>query len=206
MGTILNEPEARNATADQAVLRGMDVVLRGASWDDYVTWDRHFEELGYGRVAYCDGILEIMSISKLHEKIKTILHHIIVNYAIHIGRNPDSAGSATIGNRAKDAGKEPDDSFWFDREASGNTPDLIVEVVVRSEAIDKLNFYSRFEIPELWIWKDDKLKVYLLDGSTYQESGKSGLFPELDLKVVETCCEADNLGAAIREFREYLQN
>lgn len=205
MGTI-TESETSTPSVERAVFLGQGVCFQDASWSDYQDWDRKFEALGFGRVSYCDGVLEIMSISKLHEKIKRILGRIIEDYAIHVGMNPDSAGSATIGDRAKDAGKEPDDSFWFDRDASENDPDLIVEVVVKSEAISKQNFYARFGIPELWVWENSQLTVYLLNetGDGYRESERSDLFPELDLAIVETCGEADNLGAAIREFQKSL--
>lgn len=189
------------------MLAGRQVVMRGVSWEEYVAWNARFEELGYGRVSYCDGVLEIMSVTKLHERVRAIIGRLITDYALKIGKEPDSAGCATIGDRGKDAGKEPDDSFWFDRVGVEDDPDLVVEVVVSSEAISKQSFYARFGIPELWIWENGGITVYLLstDQAAYEKSARSRIFPDLDLALIERCCQCASLGEAIREFQRVLQ-
>ncbi len=191
---------------DEAVAAGGHIVLYGTTWETYEQFDAYFEELSFGRVSYCDGILEIMPNSKLHERMKVNLARLIQDYALWMGHDFSSAGQATIGEQEKDASKEPDDSFWFNREMDERA-DLILEVVITSPAIEKQSFYARFGIPELWIWEDGRIQVWLLkkDGKGYKKSKRSQIFPNLDLRLMERCAQSEILSQAIREFRRGLE-
>ena len=166
MSTLLTKPsEEQKPSLEESVFGGKHWVMQGACWEDYESWDAHFSELGYGRVSYCDGVLEIMTLTKRHELVRRILSRLIEDYSFSEDISPDTAGSATIRKQSKDAGREPDDSFWFDREGppeDDDPPDLITEIVVTSEAISKQSFYARFGIPEMWIWESGKITIYLL--------------------------------------------
>ena len=211
MSAVVADPKSQTASKqipslEAAVRRGQHIVIRGSSWDDYIAWDARFDELGFGRVSYCDGVLEIMSLTKLHERVRRILSRLIEDYALSLGMILDSTGSATIGERSKDAGKEPDDSFWFDRPGTDNSPDLVTEIVVSSEAISKQPFYARFNIPELWVWENRKITIYLLNENAdgYDSAEKSQIFPDLDMDLVEQCCKLETLGEAIKKFQATL--
>ncbi|MFN9407014.1 MAG: Uma2 family endonuclease, partial [Dolichospermum sp.] len=44
--------------------------------------------------------------------------------------------------------------------ANRKRPDLVIEVVVSSGGIDKLEAYKRLQIPEVWFWMNDELLFY----------------------------------------------
>ncbi len=179
------------------------------TWDDYRRFDAHFEKLGFGRVSFFDGILEIMALSELHETIRATLEWLIQNYAIWQGMKIHTKGQATIGSRRKNAGKEPDGSFWFGRiPEPGEPADLVLEIVVSSPpGIDKLIFFARFAIPELWIWENERIQIHVLkkDGKGYKRAKRSQVFPDLDLAVLERCALLPELGQAVQEFRDAIE-
>ena len=197
-----------NINLAEAIARGGHIIFHDADWEGYERFSEYFNQLGYGRVAFCDGILEIMGNESLsHEMVSYILGHLIGNYSLLIGKEVIGSGSALIGSKEKNAGKNPDESFWFDREpVDGGGPDLVVEVVISTEAINKQSFYAKFQVPEFWIWEDSKLTVYLLksDGKTYREAKSSRIFPDLDMELVESCSNLPTLNQADAAFRKEL--
>lgn len=40
------------------------------------------------------------------------------------------------------------------------------------------------KIPELWVYRRESLTIYLLEGESYQESQKSPLFPDINIKEI----------------------
>ena len=199
-----------NINLAEAIAMGGQVIFHDADWDGYQRFRKFFEKEGYGRVAYCDGLLEIMgNESQPHEIVSYILGHLIGSYAMSLGREVYGTGSALIGSKQKDAGKNPDESFWFDRDPVENEgPDLVVEVVLTTEAISKQTFYAKFDVPEFWIWEEGKLTVYLLksDGKGYKKSKTSQVFPDLDLKLMERCSNMASLSKANIEFERGVRN
>ncbi len=191
------------------VVQGGHVIFRDSDWAGYERFAAYFQKLGYGQVAYCNGTLEIMgNESNPHEIVSRILEHLICIYASLLGKRMVSSGSALVGSQEKDAGKNPDESFWFDREpAPGEGPDLVVEVVVTTEAISKQTFYAKFNVPEIWIWEEGKLAVHHLtaEGDGYEIAANSRTFPDLDMKLVERCSNLDFVTDADREFRKGLE-
>ena len=43
-----------------------------------------------------------------------------------------------------------------------NVPDLVIEVVVTSGGINKLEVYRRLQVPEVWFWENEEFSVYHL--------------------------------------------
>ncbi len=187
---------------------GGHVVVYDTDWEAYQRFLAYFGEFGAIRVAFCDGILEIMGKESLsHGIVSRLLAHLIGAYAMMQDTTVISTGSALIGSEKKNAGKNPDEAFWFGREPEeGEGPDLVVEVVMSSEAISKQSFYARFDVPEFWIWEEGKISVYLLkaNGKGYKASKRSRIFPDLDMKLVERCSRLKSLNAADAKFRKAL--
>ncbi len=193
------------ANLAEAIAQGGHLIFRNADWDGYERFAAYFGKRGLGKVSYSNGILEVIGNESLsHELVSRLLGHLIGAYGILLGLNVFHSGGATIGSKEKDASKNPDESFWFDREPVANAgPDLVIEVVMTSEAIGKQEFYARFAIPELWIWEAGEIQVFLLkaNGKGYKASKRSRMFPALDLKLVERCCQMGSLTEADAAFR-----
>ena len=91
------------------------------------------------------------------------------------------------------AGLEPDTCFYIENRQAilgkdkidltfDPPPDLVIEVDFTS--ITDVGAYELLKIPELWVYRRESLKIYLLQGESYQESEKSRLFPDIDIKKI----------------------
>ena len=85
-------------------------------------------------------------------------------------------------------------------------PDLAIESDVTSKTL--LSAYEAIAVPEIWIYRDDSLKIFLLSDGQYLESENSLLFPDLDIKTLipQLVSRAIVIGASsmLREFRKSL--
>ena len=85
--------------------------------------------------------------------------------------------------------------------ANRKHPDLVIEVVVSSGEINKLEAYKRLQIPEVWFWMNDDLLFYSLGNDGYEAVSKSQLLPSLDVGLLIGCINTENQAQALREFR-----
>tara|TARA_R110002096_G_scaffold4501_2_gene21039 strand:+ start:1121 stop:1756 length:636 start_codon:yes stop_codon:yes gene_type:complete len=192
---------------EQMVFDGRHMVLHDADWDDYDRFTNRFEQLGYGRVSYCDDILEIVRSSDSQAKIRRILGRLVEDYSIRLSMDFERRSLSKIGFQHAKACKVADEAFWFGKNPDmGERPDLVLEVVP-SKAIYYDNFYARFRVPELWIWEYNQLSVYLLNDeeTDYETSEESEIFPQLNITLVEYCAQLPSVTRAIREFRQGLK-
>jgi Uma2 family endonuclease len=164
-----------------------------------VTWEQYeaiLEELGEGcaRVAYCEGTLEVMSPLPIHERPNRIIGYIVTILLDAEERDWEDFGSTTFKNDQKKAGLEPDTGFYIDnahrvRDCQQRMdldvyppPDLAIESDVTS--VTTFGAYQRIGIPEVWVYRKEMLKIYLLNNGQYAES-KAGLaFPNLPISTL----------------------
>ena len=100
----------------------------------------------------------------------------------------------------KKAGAEPDKSWCIRQEKE--FPDLVLEIVLTSGGINKLEIYRRFKVPEVWFWRRDKLEIFALDRhGAYEPSPKSRLLPNLDISLFERFVAIRSWQQARRAFR-----
>ena len=64
----------------------------------------------------------------------------------------------------------------------------------------KLEKYKRFQIQEVWIWKDNKFSIYHLKDKEYEQISQSELLPQLDFKFLEDCVLISSKLEAIKIF------
>lgn len=131
----------------------------------------------------------------------------------------ESAGATTLREQMKDAGAEPDESFYVQQAAliigrddldltHDPPPDLVIESDRTSSSLDKFPIYAALGVPEIWRIKKKQLHVWTLDADHYEASAFSRAFPFLS---AETLNEFLTLGlregesAAARAFREWLR-
>ena len=74
------------------------VVLENIRWS---TYEAILEDIDnrHGRITYDQGVLEIMSPSKLHEKITEVIGRLIQTFTEESGIDIESAGSTTFKRR-----------------------------------------------------------------------------------------------------------
>ncbi len=186
-------------TADQRV------VMYGVTWAQYEATAAMRGEGSVPRVAFLDGAMELMSPSKIHERIKLFLSHLLVVYAIERDIKLSAYGSWTLRGTTRDAGAEPDECFIFGDEQDQDRPDLVIEIVWTSGGLDKLEIYRRLGIPEVWFWKDGRLQLFELTTAGYERRGASAGFPGLDLDLLAEALEQPALTDALKFFRSRLR-
>lgn len=191
---------ARGATLLARLEPDTVMLAHGQNWASYLVMDKVLEGSGL-RVSYCDGVIEIMSTSRDHERIKQNISHMVARYCQDEDIEYSSEGHATrrLENRR---GTEPDDSFYFsaERQAEGKVPDLVVEVALSSGGLDKMDFYEPLGVPEVWIWEGGRIQIFGFDGKKYRQLRSSRQLPGLDVQLVAKLAPGQPTSAVIREF------
>lgn len=199
---------------DEPELAGIDdpeerFTTSSVSWQIYETLLTKLENNSHYRITYLDGVLEIVSPSARHEKLKKRLATLIEFYLIRKRIRHTPMGSTTIRNKLKKAGAEPDECYCIGEEK--NIPDLAIEVIITSGSIDKLETYRRLGVAEVWLWEINRLKLYHLREETpsvflsthgYEQIMSSELLPELDISLLEQCTLISDQIQAIDEFEK----
>jgi Uma2 family endonuclease len=181
--------------------------ISGVSWDIYEALLTKLEQNSHYHVNYLDGILEIVSPSFRHEKLKKRLATLIEFYLLKKRIQHTPMGSPTLKNRFKKAGAEPDECYSIGEEK--DIPDLVVEVIITSGSIDKLKTYRRLGVAEVWFWENNRLTIYhlreeniaeFLESNSYEQITLSEFLPELNISLLEQCCLISDQIQAVDEF------
>jgi Uma2 family endonuclease len=151
------------------------------------------------RITYLDGSIELMTLGEAHEQIKSLIGMFLETYFIAIGLEFIPVGSATRRGAAEKTSFEPDESYYLGTKKEH--PDLAIEVILTSGNLQKLEKYSRFQIPEVWLWEDERLQIYILAETEYQLVSRSQLLPELDLDLLVRCVLMSSRLEAMKAFR-----
>jgi Uma2 family endonuclease len=189
-----------------AALSEPRLPLHGVTWEQYETLIAMVGDRPRLRLSYLEGTLEIMTISPEHEMIKKMIARLLEIYALEYDISLYSYGSATFRQRASARGLEADESYCLDTRK--DTPDLAIEVVITSGAIDKLEIYRGLQVREVWVWQNATITVHHLraDASGYDASTQSILLPHLDLQVLAAHIQPENEPQSLRAFRTLIRN
>jgi Uma2 family endonuclease len=180
-------------------------VLHGVSWRDYLVLRDLLDYPGL-RMAYCEGVLELMSPSEKHEDKKKLIARLIEIYAIELDVPLDGKGSTTYRREAKARGLEPDECYFL-VPRRGPYPDIALEVIVESGGIDKLAIYRGLGVHEVWFWENENaaFRLFALTDDGYVPVEKSALVPGLDFEVLATFVNREDQHRAVRDFRDHLR-
>jgi Uma2 family endonuclease len=192
-------------TVEKPIIANNHLVLTGITWSKFEEIEAVFQGLGVKRFIYLDGKLEIiMNLGREHEYYKRTISLLLEGYFKEKGIRFYSGGSATLGNKEITGCKEPDESYNI--HSKKDLPDLIIEVIVTSGSIEILEIYRRIGIPEVWIWEDGFLTIYVLNNQEYNKLNQSQLLPELDINLLIKYINYHDQYDAVTEFINQLQN
>jgi Uma2 family endonuclease len=185
------------------------------NWEGYL---KILEALGddhHLRITYDRGVLELLSPTPLHERIKRVLGSLVECLLEELGRNGDAGGSTTFRRESLDRGLEPDECYWLHDHEWGQMevppPDLAIEVDITSSSLNKLDIYASLGVGEVWRWnqKADCITVFLLSQpGVYEASPVSRIFPHVPMDVLPGYVRlAIKVGyiKALREFRAWVR-
>lgn len=180
-------------------------------WEIYEALLAKLEDNSHYRVTYLDGVLEIVSPSLRHEKLKKRLAALLETYLDERGFKYTPMGSTTFRNQLKKVGVEPDECYCIGEEK--DIPNLAIEVIVTSGGINKLETYRRLGVAEVWFWEGNRLKLYHLreeiplvfqETYGYEEIETSELLPELNISLLEECTLISDHTTAKRKFKQHI--
>jgi Uma2 family endonuclease len=183
----------------------------GVSWENYEALLLKLKDNSHYRISYLDGVLEIVSPSIRHEKVKKNIAMLLEHFLYKKRINCIPMGSTTFRNKARKAGAEPDECYCIGEEK--NVPDIAIEVNITSGNIEKLETYRRLGVKEVWMWRSNGLSLYHLREETpkqfletcgYEPIPKSEFLPELDILLLERCALITNSLECIDEFEKGL--
>ncbi|MEQ9666958.1 Uma2 family endonuclease [Coleofasciculus sp. G2-EDA-02] len=172
---------------------GHKVFLEDVSWQEFETILEELGEHRASRVAYENGLLEIMTPLPEHETRKLFITNFIEILLEELDIDFYPLGSTTFKNEDMLKGIEPDNCFYIQNEAAVRgkerldlsvdpPPDLALEIDVTSRTHPSI--YEALGVPELWRFEKGKLQINVLQDGQYIESGFSPIFPNLPLVEV----------------------
>jgi len=181
------------------------VVLSGASWADYQRVLELRGERPTPRVAYLEGVLELMSPSRRHEGVKSMIGCLVEAWCFESGVDLTPYGQWTLESKEAERGAEPDECYVLGEVEEPERPDLAIEVVVSSGGVDKLEIYRRLGVREVWSWRDGRIEVHALRGEAYAPIARSEVLAGLDLELLLRFVDVKPMTRAVREYRRALQ-
>jgi Uma2 family endonuclease len=164
---------------------GSMMSIHNLSWQDFESILLELGEKRNTRVAYYRGTLEIMSPLAIHERPHRIIADILKTILDAQNRNWEDFGSTTL-KRPQVAGIEPDTCFYIQNADfvrgcidlnldSYPPPDLAIEADGTSTTT--ISAYEAMRVPEIWVYRNQQLKIHGLEDGVYREISVSLTFP-----------------------------
>jgi len=192
------------------------VVRSPATWQEYQTLCEQRGDDSIPRLKYRSGEVLLMSPLPKHGRDVSLIADIIKVLLDSTGCEYDSFTPVTM-QLPEESGIEPDYCFYIDhwQAVSGKEridwrndppPDLVLEIDITSYS--DVQDYLPYRVPEVWLFRNQHLLIYQLQGDEYGITSQSQYFPEVNLsQIVARCLEIAyqrNTSAAIRDLRQQL--
>lgn len=182
-------------------------LIHHLTWEQLEELDRSLENFPGVKLVYLDGTAEIMPISREHEDFKSTIARLLEAYMDEKDIRFYKRGSPSLGSQELGTRNEPDESYNL--EAPKPYPDLVIEVVVTSGGVDKLEGYRRMGVQEVWCWEDGVLDIYHLrrdQRDQYEKLDHSEWLPDLPIDRFCRYITHHDQHDAVREFRQALRS
>jgi Uma2 family endonuclease len=194
------------------------VVLRGVSWQTFKALMADIGEDRSCRIAYDQGLLEIMVPYEQHEEPKILIAEFVTATADELEIEIRQLGSLTLEREDLTRAIEPDTCFYIQNEFQVRgkeiklpnvpPPDLVVESDYTRSSLNKFNIYASLGVPELWRYRKQTLQVYQLVEEKYEQTDKSLAFPFIPIAEIPGFIEqSKTIGqrASVRLFRTQIR-
>ncbi len=197
---------------------GQRLLLHDVSWAEFEAILAELGEHRSTRVAYDNGLLEIMAPLPEHESDKEIIGDLLKALLEELDIEFLTLGSTTFKNVAMLKSIEPDQCFYIQHEAAVRgkrrldlavdpPPDLALEVDITSRTHPET--YAALGVPELWRRVGQTIRIYQLQAGEYVEVDRSPTFPDWSLQAaIPTYVEqslVEGRNKAMRAFRQWVR-
>ncbi len=183
------------------------LVHSGITWEQFKLIQAGFDNSSGVRLFYYKGTIEILMPGYAHEFHKTIIGFLIELFCLESNIEFIPTGSMTQ-QREGEVSAEPDESYCFG--SLKPIPDLVVEVIITSGSIKKLERYQALEIPEVWFWQNGEFSLYHLQNKGYELISRSEIseIAALDIELLTGCVllAQDSRLEAAKTFRNRLKS
>lgn len=202
-----------NAPAEQRV------VLNDVSWEIYLALSTEANR-PRKRIAYDQGVMEIMSPGMLHENAAILIGRMIDVFTEENNLKVRGSASTTFKRDDLERGFEADVSYYLTNAdavrgkdvidlAIDPPPDLAIEVYITRSSMSKFAIYGSVGVPEVWRYDGQSISVYLRsEGGQYSPADASVALLRFPLdeavRVLNRRHEMDDT-ALIRSFRQYIR-
>lgn len=201
---------------EKVYLSAGTVVKSPALWQEYQALCDRRGDGSLPRIKYRSGEVLLMSPLPKHGREASLIADIIKVLLDRSGREYDAFTSITM-QLPEESGIEPDYCFYIDhwQAISGKEqidwrndppPDLVLEIDVTSYS--DVNDYLPYRVPEVWLLRQQQLRIYQLQDDEYVIQAQSQYFPSVNLPQVVAHCLQDayqrNTSAAIRNLKQRL--
>ncbi|MBD2541447.1 Uma2 family endonuclease [Coleofasciculus sp. FACHB-SPT36] len=203
-------------TPEKIQLPAGAVVRLPGSWQDYQALTEQLGDRSIPRIKYRPGEILLMSPLPRHGREAHVIAMVVIALLDHLGRDYEAFTPITM-ELPEISGIEPDYCFYIDNWAAvagkdrinweiEPSPDLVIEIDVTSYT--DVNDYLPYQVPEVWLYKKNQLKIYSLQSDRYTVVTSSRYFPNMNvLEVIAECfriASERNTSVAIRELRQKL--
>ncbi|KAB8319442.1 Uma2 family endonuclease [Tolypothrix campylonemoides VB511288] len=194
-------------------------ILSNISWQTFKTMLAEMGSERKNRLAYDNGILEIMTPLMPHENSNRLIEVFVGVLCEEFGLEIKRTGSLTLTRDDLERGSEPDSSYYIqneslvrDREnidlATDLPPDLVLEVEYSKPKVDKSKIYAAIGVPEFWRYNGSVLRVYILGDNQYTEVQTSPTFASVQVKEIPRFIQETKKNgemATTRAFRAWVR-
>lgn len=199
MESVLTLKEMALAAVNQKL------ILQGVGWDFYEEILKEFEDSNALHFAYDNGFLEVEVPTLKYEKPNRILTRLVQVVCDDLQIDFVDTGQTTFRKKSKAKGVEPDTGFYIQNESKVRElleidlqkdppPDLVIEVDVTSPSLNKMPIYAALVVPEVWLYKGERVEFYQLQGNEYREIENS-----MALQILSSAKATDFLQAGLSE-------
>lgn len=183
------------------------------TWQDYCQLRDSRGDGSIPRLKYHDGEILLMSPLPKHGREAHLIARIVEIILESQSRNYEAFTPITI-ELPEVGGIEPDYCFYIDNWQAvvgkdridwqlDPPPDLVIEIDITSytSALD----FLPYNVPEVWLFKNERLTIYQLADGNYEVSENSRYFPNLSIRTTIDLCIATaktkGTGTAMTELR-----
>ena len=197
---------------------GQQLLLQDISWSDFEQILSDLGEHRGSRISYSNGALEIMVPLPEHEKHKEVISDLVKMLLDRSDIDFESLASTTFKSKQMNQALEADACFYIQNHqavigknrldlAVEPPPDLAIEIDITNRT--RFDNYLLLQVPELWRYSRQGLKIYLLRNGQYVESQSSPNFPHLPIiELVERYtkqAQIEGRSKAMRSFKQWMR-
>lgn len=192
------------------------VVRFPGTWQNYRALVEQLGDRSIPRIKYRSGEILLMSPLPIHGRQANIIADVVKVLLDYLEQDYEAFTPITM-ELPEESGIEPDYCFYIDnwQAVAGKdridwsvepAPDLVIEIDVTSYT--DVNDYLPYRVPEVWLFKKHKLKIYQLQGEGYTAISSSRYFPNFNVsEIIAECLQIaaeSNTSTAIRSLRRKL--